>query len=271
MRKTAAAAIVTAAVIVALSGILILEATQAQAVGVAASAPTLSSSDWSRFLQGRNGSSSTGWDRFLLPPSARPQAPKTPLFHASIVEGLAAMDLTPDDLASWVSELPETALRHLASWSEARQEKTAVIARFIRTQNGRIDAPTAWREAAAFVHYSRKYGVPADLAVAVANTESHFDPQARSNYGALGVMQVVWRIHHRLLQVNGIIASDDLHDPEIGIAAGCLLLGRYLRAYGDTDRALGRYYGGSAKVYMRRINTRLANLKNYAASIAATL
>ena len=270
MRKPAATLILAVALIIALSGIVIVEAIEAQAAAPSEEA-TAESSGWSRFIQGRETPASGGWGRFLVKPKAKPLFSKTPVFHPSITEALLSMDITETDLTGWIRTLPETALRHLPSWSKNRQEQAALIARFIRSQNAKIDALTAWREAAAFVHYSRKYGVPTDLAVAVANIESHFNPQAKSGYGAMGVMQVVWRIHHHLLRVNGILSSDDLHNPEIGIAAGCLLLGRYLRAYGDTDRALGRYYGGSAKVYKKRINTRLANLRNYAASIAATL
>ncbi len=270
MRKPAATLILAVALIIALSGIVIVEAIEAQAATPSEEA-TAESSGWSRFIQGREPPASGGWGRFLVKPKAKPLSPPSPAFHPAITEALTSMEIPETDLTEWIRTLPETALRHLPSWSKTRQEQAALIARFIRSQNANIDALTAWREAAAFVHYGRKYGVPTDLAVAVANIESHFNPQARSGYGAMGVMQVVWRIHHHLLRVNGILSSDDLHDPEIGIAAGCLLLGRYLRAYGDTDRALGRYYGGSSKAYMRRINTRLSNLKNYAASIAATL
>lgn len=272
MRKPATALIVAFALVLALLGVMALETTQAQAVATPEGSVAEEKTDWSRFLRGRETTSmaTTEWNRFLCP-SKKPQALKVPAFAPGVTEALSAMDLSSEKFVLRISQLPETALRHLPNWSKARQEQVALLARFIRNQNGSVDTLSAWRQAAAFVHYGRKYGVPVDLAVAVANTESHFNSAAKSRYGALGIMQVVWRIHHRLLQVNGIITSDELHDPEKGIAAGCLLLGRYLRAYGSRDKALGRYYGGSAKVYMRRINTRLASLKKYADSIAATM
>lgn len=271
MRRLTAALIVVAAAAIVLLGVMVLETTQAQAVAPPGG-PEPEPTNWSRFLMGRETTSmaTTDWNRFLVKPAAK-GTPKIPTFHAAVTDALASMDLSAAELALWVRQLPETALRYLPNWSQARQEQVGLLARYIRSQNDSVDALSAWRQAAAFVHYSRKYGVPVDLAVAVANTESHFNSEARSRYGAMGVMQVVWRVHQRLLQVNGILSPDELHDPEKGIAAGCLLLGRYLRAYGDRDKALGRYYGGSAAVYAKRINTRLANLRNYAASMAATL
>ncbi|WP_367340080.1 transglycosylase SLT domain-containing protein [Aminivibrio sp.] len=144
----------------------------------------------------------------------------------------------------------------------AVSENTDSLSRFIQSQNGDVNRESALVQANAFWKYSLKYNVPLDLIVAVANTESHFRPEARSPAGAAGVMQVMWRVHAGLLQANGIMKEEDLLDPEMGIAAGSLLLSRYLKAYGDTKAALGRYYGGSAIVYWNRISRNLAKVKN---------
>jgi soluble lytic murein transglycosylase-like protein len=113
------------------------------------------------------------------------------------------------------------------------------------------------------VHYSGKYGIPSALAIAVAHAESTFDPNAVSSKGASGVMQVMWRIHNQLLQANGIVPSDGsnpLSDPEQAIAAGCLLLSRYLRAYGSVATAMERYYGGRSASYQRKIDRTIARI-----------
>lgn len=128
---------------------------------------------------------------------------------------------------------------------------------FIQTQNSNISSKAAFRIASALKHYSVKYGVPFDLAVAVAHTESHFDPKARSSYGALGLMQVVWRIHFALLRANGISEEELLFQPEFGAAAGCLVLSRYLKDSDSVQAALGRYYGGDSEVYWGRISRSL--------------
>lgn len=144
----------------------------------------------------------------------------------------------------------------------AATESIGSLSRFIRSQNGGVSRESSLVQANAFWKYSLKYNVPLDLLVAVANTESHFRPEARSPAGAAGVMQVMWKVHAGLLQANGIMTDEDLLDPEMGIAAGSLLLSRYIKAYGDTKAALGRYYGGSATVYWSRISRNLVKVKN---------
>ena len=139
----------------------------------------------------------------------------------------------------------------------ATADRIRDLALFITGQNPDIPMETALVQAAAFWKYSIKYSVPIDLVIAVAQTESRFDPGARSPAGAAGVMQVMWRVHSGLLLANGIMDEAQLHDPELGIAAGSLLLSRYLRAEGDVKTALGRYFGGSPTVYWRRVSRNL--------------
>jgi soluble lytic murein transglycosylase-like protein len=146
------------------------------------------------------------------------------------------------------------------------QRYVASTAIFIRKSNPRVDAKTAWREAAALVHYSAKYAVPYALTTAVAKVESTFDPDVVSSKGASGVMQVMWGLHWRLLQANGITptpGSNPLADPEKAIAAGCLLLSRYIRAYGSVNSAMERYYGSSSENYQRKVNKNIASVMNH--------
>lgn len=141
-------------------------------------------------------------------------------------------------------------------------ENIQALSSFIREQNSGISRQEALLQASAFLKYSLKYSVPLDLLVAVAYTESHFNSSSRSTAGAAGIMQVMWKIHSGLLQANGIMEEDDLYTPDKGIAAGALLISRYLRAYGDTQTALGRYYGGSPTVYWGRVSRNLTKVKN---------
>jgi hypothetical protein len=187
-----------------------------------------------------------------------------------VVTAMRDMGLVLDHFDVWISEHPESALKHIKYMPSSMQKDVAGIALFIRKSNGRIDPKTAWREAAAFVHYSAKYGVPSALATAVAHAESTFNPDAVSSKGASGVMQVMWKIHNGLLQSNGIKATpgrNPLADPEHAIAAGCLLLSRYMRAYGSIQKAMDRYYGGNSSAYQRRVNINIANLVSHQAKL----
>lgn len=194
---------------------------------------------------------------------ARVVSKRVMALDATVATALTEMDLQLEDLVEWNLDHPESNLRKLWQMKPLDQKNASVIALYILHQNRSIDPKTAWREAVSFIHYSRKYGVPLTLAVAVANTESHFDPGARSSYGAIGVMQVVWRIHTNLLRAHGISNLEDLHDPEKGIAAGTLMLSRYLKAYGSTQKALGRYYGGPVENYWPKISKNMNRVTSY--------
>ncbi len=141
--------------------------------------------------------------------------------------------------------------------------ETTALADYIIRQNGKISPVIAERQAGAFIRYSRIYDIPLDLAVAVANTESHFKPEALSSHGSAGVMQVTWKIHERLLISNGFESRDDLFDPVLGIKAGCLVISHYMKMHKSPKTALGRYYGGSAEVYWSRISKNLKRYQDY--------
>jgi hypothetical protein len=187
-------------------------------------------------------------------------------YDSSVVKVIKDMNLVLDHFDLWIAEHPGSALKHLKYMPEPMQEDVASIALFIRKSNFKIDAKTAWREAAALVHYSAKYGVPSALTTAVAQAESTFNPDAVSSKGASGVMQVMWKIHNGLLQSNGIYATpgkNPLADPEHAIAAGCLLLSRYIRAYGSVQKAMDRYSGMSSTAYQRKINVNISRLMSH--------
>lgn len=123
-------------------------------------------------------------------------------------------------------------------------------------------------ESAALIWYSEKYGAPLGLAVGVAQTESLFMPTAISYAKARGVMQVMWNIHYGLLQANGLTTHEDLHDPELGIAAGCLILSRYLRHEASVAGGLRRYYGELSTHYVGKTLSHWHAFELYASGVS---
>ncbi|MDR3330998.1 MAG: lytic transglycosylase domain-containing protein [Synergistaceae bacterium] len=187
-------------------------------------------------------------------------------YDISVIRAMEEMGLAAGHFDAWIDEHPSTALVHVKYMPVNAQRYVASTASFIRKSNPRIDAKTAWREAAALVHYSAKYAVPYALTTAVAQVESTFDPNAVSPKGASGVMQVMWRLHKHLLSANGIMptpGANPLSDPEQAIAAGCLLISRYIRAYGSVQDALEKYYGTSSVTYQRKVNRNIASIMNH--------
>lgn len=91
----------------------------------------------------------------------------------------------------------------------------------------------------AMYEYCQKYGVPFALALAVAEKESNFNPDAVSKTDDYGLMQIN-RCNFEYLQNKGI-------DPltyEGNIEAGVMLLGENLTLYGDEGLAVMAYNCG---------------------------
>lgn len=92
-----------------------------------------------------------------------------------------------------------------------------------------------------------EYGVPYALALAVADVESRFDPDAASSTNDYGLMQIN-KVNHGWLLEQGI----DPMTPEGNIEAGVLFLSDYLTAYGDPEMAIMAYNcgpGGAQKLW----------------------
>lgn len=84
-----------------------------------------------------------------------------------------------------------------------------------------------------------RYGVPYALALAIAEVETHFDPDAVSPTNDYGLMQIN-KCNHEWLQGLGI---DPLTHAG-NIEAGLYMIGNYLSKYGDTEMALMAYNNG---------------------------
>lgn len=83
------------------------------------------------------------------------------------------------------------------------------------------------------------YGVPYALALAIAEVETHFDPDAVSPTHDYGLMQIN-QCNHEWLQGLGM---DPLTHAG-NIEAGLYMIGNYLNQYGDTEMALMAYNNG---------------------------
>ncbi|WP_288334745.1 transglycosylase SLT domain-containing protein [Cloacibacillus porcorum] len=197
-------------------------------------------------------------------PKETPQEKSPAPFDKSIYTALKHQGLTEQHIGVWQEEHPLSTLNKLGTLAPAKQKKVANVAAFIRKVNPKISAKTAWREACALVFYSVKYNVSSDLVVSIAKAESRFNPSTQSKAGALGVMQVMWKVHNGMLRAKGIAPTrDHMFDPERGVEAGVLILSRYMSAYGTVQKALNRYYGGIAHNYLKKVNNNMAMLQRH--------
>ena len=89
---------------------------------------------------------------------------------------------------------------------------------------------------------STTYNVDKRLLIAVAKTESDFNPKATSGAGAKGIMQLMDRTARDL----GVTNS---YDAEQNIMGGAKLLSQLLKKYdGDRNKALAGYNAGTGNV-----------------------
>src|SRR4030095_16882837 len=93
---------------------------------------------------------------------------------------------------------------------------------------------------------ARLHDVPVELLLAVAATESNWDPDARSNANAHGIMQIQWPGTARHL---GFERVAELYNPCANIDAGARYLRELLDSHnGSVDRALAAYNYGPARI-----------------------
>ena len=94
---------------------------------------------------------------------------------------------------------------------------------------------------------AKDYNLDKELICGVIHTESRFNPDAGSNVGAIGLMQMMpetfdWLMEKR--DETGKYTTDDLYDPAVNIDYGCYLLRYFLDYYGNEQCAVAAYNAG---------------------------
>ena len=96
------------------------------------------------------------------------------------------------------------------------------------------------------------------LMLSLIEVESLFNPTAVSRMGAIGLGQVMFEVHKKVLLGIGIADRRDLFDIALNIKASSLLLQDMIkRSKGNLTKALHLYLGGRDGKYVARI------FKNY--------
>ena len=98
--------------------------------------------------------------------------------------------------------------------------------------------------------YSRENGLDKYFVYAVIKTESGFRPDAVSDVGARGLMQIMedtfdWL---KFRQGDESAVYYDMYDPQTNIRYGCYLLGFLMEEFGDIETAAAAYHIGRGRV-----------------------
>ena len=98
--------------------------------------------------------------------------------------------------------------------------------------------------------HARNYGVDPALLAAVIYQESKFDASARSDSGAIGLMQLTPETAQGIATRTGgsAFATSDLVDPEINVRYGAWYLRHLFQKYGDERLVLAAYNAGQGNV-----------------------
>jgi soluble lytic murein transglycosylase len=90
-----------------------------------------------------------------------------------------------------------------------------------------------------------KYNLDKALVYSVIKTESGFDPEAESQVGATGLMQLMPESFEWIQGLRGEdLNEESLLDPEVNIDYGCYLLDYFRDYYGDIYTAVAAYNAG---------------------------
>jgi len=136
----------------------------------------------------------------------------------------------------------EQAARHPLQTVKQAPQNIVVVADAVKEHFFRTEVPFG----SIIYSEAKKNDLPPELVAAVVNTESKFKPTARSQRGAVGLMQLVPR-------TGKWMGASNLADPAQNIMAGAKYL-RYLndRFGGDQQKVIAAYNAGEGNV--RRFN-----------------
>lgn len=108
--------------------------------------------------------------------------------------------------------------------------------------------------------YSYKRNLDPHLVAGIIKKESCFRPNAKSNVGAIGLMQVMEKFH---LEKIATLTNKSLLDIDSNIAVGTKILEEYLKQKNnDLKKALVKY-SGNARSYYKIVVANKYSLKDY--------
>ena len=97
--------------------------------------------------------------------------------------------------------------------------------------------------------YSSQYNVPIEKVCAVINTESSFNPKAKSSAEAIGIMQITEETFLWLqFKANEERTLDELYDYDTNIKYGTYLLSILYEEFQDWDTVFAAYNAGRGRV-----------------------
>lgn len=159
-----------------------------------------------------------------------PEAPPTDSTKPAAATEAAEPAIAPQPSAAPAENLPTLEQR----WEDYVRNSETLLP----------DGDFPWR--ACFQRAAASYNLPEALLLAVASGESNFDPAARSEADAVGLMQVQWPETSRHL---GVRREADLYDPCTNVDAGARYISELAGRYEDNYHlVLAAYNYGPGRI-----------------------
>ncbi|WP_155801403.1 transglycosylase SLT domain-containing protein [Jonquetella anthropi] len=143
---------------------------------------------------------------------------------------------------------------------QVSQPRTADVAQsissFFRRFNPQLSQKTADQYSQYVCEASAHFGVDPALMGALIVRESGAKEKALSRSGAVGLTQVLWKVHKSTLPkaFSQIKTRKDLFEPENNIWAGTWIFSGYLKGAGGNEKAaLLRYLGRNNTLYVQQV------------------
>lgn len=98
--------------------------------------------------------------------------------------------------------------------------------------------------------YSREFSVDPALVYSVIKVESDFNPDAKSDVGAIGLMQIIEDSFDWVAMKldRGDLEFSDMYTPEYSIMFGCYMLSYLYERYGSIELTAAAYHSGMGTV-----------------------
>ncbi len=115
---------------------------------------------------------------------------------------------------------------------------------YIQNSNKEVNDKDAASIVASVFKWSTHFDIPPEIIFAVAKVESRFDKHAISSSGAMGLMQVLYKVHlDKIVQAKNEIGNPEIFDIDSNIYTGTKIL-KYCLSKFKFDSGLDKCYNG---------------------------
>ena len=173
------------------------------------------------------------------PPAGAHSATAPPAAQSATAPGAAPQAATGSERPSWWNE--ET-FRHKTMWGVSEKTGLSLDELFAGGHGGSTGTESAAQIQGIVRQTAAEMGVPAPLALAIAEQESSFRQNVTSPAGAIGVMQIMPANASWVSSLAG--RNLDLRNTADNVAAGVAMLRWLLRQAPTEDIAIAGYYQG---------------------------